>query len=332
VIRDFFAQKMTAVNHVLLELKFKLTDGHLHNALQTAIFPALASTIMPLVYQQNAEVDALILRTAAVIKGNPLPALDFLKVGPKLLQLLLQGVSNAGIFSSGSAPAAEGGNMAFDVPADCMHTPFWPVHRMLHSLCETPTPMKKLVIVNSAISLISSCVSLYSSNTIIVNGDDLLPLLTYCIAMSELQHPLSEMNFVAEFVTMGEPTSEQMYCLNLFEIALALMQQLQRDLPAIASHSITESDMASALALAASARPDDDDDDDESEDEVSSQSHNVTITIIFRTRRLDFSMCGVSSRLIALCSTRRLRVCSVPKSVFRADQSAATHRDVAQTH
>ena len=90
MIRDFFAQKMTAVNHVLQELKFKLTDGHLHNALQTAIFPALASTIMPLVYQQNAEVDALILRTAAVIKGNPLPALDFLKVGPKLLQLLLQ--------------------------------------------------------------------------------------------------------------------------------------------------------------------------------------------------------------------------------------------------
>jgi hypothetical protein len=269
VIRDFFSQKMTAVNGVLQEHKFKLSDGQLNHALQMAIFPSILSTIMPLVHQQNADMDALILRTAATIKGNQLPALDYLKVGPKLLHLLLQGVSNAGIFSSAQSPAADAGSgdMAFDVPADCMRLPFWPVYRMLYALCETPTPMKKLVIVNTAISLISSCVSLYSANAITLNGDDLLPILTYCVAMSGLQHPLAEMNFVAEFVTMGEPTSEQMFCLNQFEIALALMQQLQRDLPDIESHVISEGDIASALALAASSRPEDDDDDD-SEEEV----------------------------------------------------------------
>jgi hypothetical protein len=260
---------MTAVNGVLQEHKFKLSDGQLNHALQMAIFPSIFSTIMPLVHQQNADMDALILRTAATIKGNQLPALDYLKVGPKLLHLLLQGVSNAGIFSSAQSPAADAGSgdMTFDVPADCMRLPFWPVYRMLYTLCETPTPMKKLVIVNTAISLISSCVSLYSANAITLNGDDLLPILTYCVAMSGLQHPLAEMNFVAEFVTMGEPTSEQMFCLNQFEIALALMQQLQRDLPDIASHVISEGDIASALALAASSRPEDDDDDD-SEEEV----------------------------------------------------------------
>ncbi len=135
---------------------------------------------------------------------------------------------------------------------------------MLHTLSETSTPMKKLVILNTSIALISSCVSLYSSGTIVLNGDDLLPILVYCISMSDLTHPLSEMNFTAEFVQMGEPTSEQMYCLSLYEITLALMQQLHGDLPDIASHSVSASDLASAVAD--SAKSDDEDDSDEASD------------------------------------------------------------------
>jgi hypothetical protein len=136
---------------------------------------------------------------------------------------------------------------------------------MLSSLSDAATPMKKIVILNTSTALISSCVSLYSANSITLNGDDLLPLLAYCISMSDLKHPLSEMNFIAEFVQMGQPSSEQMYCMNLFEIALALMQQLHRDLPEIATHTVSASDIASAVTDS-SRRVDFDEDD--SDDEV----------------------------------------------------------------
>jgi hypothetical protein len=251
---------MTGVSLLLQELKFQLSDGHLHDALQSAVFPAISSIMMPLVHQQHAEADDLILKTAAVIKRTQLPALDYLKVGPKLLHMLVQGVSNNGIFSSATSESHGCALLSFDIPPDCSQLPFWPVYTMLHSMCEESTPMKKLVILNSAIELISSCVSLYSANTIVLNGDDLLPILVYCISMSDLKHPQSEMNFVAEFVQMGEPTSQQMYCLNVFEIALALMQQLHRDLPAIEKHSISAIDLASA---AAHSTADNDDDDSE---------------------------------------------------------------------
>jgi hypothetical protein len=134
---------------------------------------------------------------------------------------------------------------------------------MLGRLGEASTPMKKVVLLNASIALISSCVSLYSANAITLNGDDLLPLLVYCISMSDLKHPMSEMNFVAEFVEMGQPSSEQMYCMNLFEIALALMQQLHRDLPEIARHALSASDIASAVANCARRATGDYDSDDE---------------------------------------------------------------------
>jgi hypothetical protein len=264
VIRDFFAKKTAGVSELLQELKFQLSDGHVSDALQSAIFPAIASTMMPLVYLQNAEADELILKTAAVIKDTQLAALDYLKLGPKLLQILLHGVSNNGIFSSSTSLPDCDFAMPFEIPADCAHLPFWPVYIMLRSLSEACAPMKKVVILNASIALISSCVSFYSSNTITLNGDDLLPLLVYCISMSDLKHPLSEMNFIAEFVQTGQPSSEQMYCMNLFEIALALMQQLQRDLPEISRHTLSASDIASAVADAAKRG----DGDDESDDEV----------------------------------------------------------------
>ena len=265
VIRNFFAQKMTGVNLLLEELKFQLSDGHLNDALQSAVFPAIASTMMPLVRQQHSAADAIILKTAAVIRNTQLAALDYLKIGPKLLHLLTQGVSNNGIFSSTSV-APHDSALAFDVPAECMQLPFWPVYTLLCRLCEEPTPAKKLDILNASIELISSCVSLYSDSAIVLNGDDLLPILAYCISMSGMKHPLSEMSFVAEFAQMGEPSSQQMYCLNVFEIALALMQQLHRDLPAIEQHSISTSDLASAAAGSTVAN----DDDNISEEEEAS--------------------------------------------------------------
>lgn len=283
------------MNLLLQELKFQLSDGHLYDALQSAVFPAISSTMMPLVYQQNAETDELILKTAQVIKTAQLAALDFLKLGSKLLHLLLQGVSNNGIFTTTFADAEGHAALCFDIPAECTNLPFWPVYTMLRTLSETSTPMKKLVILNTSIALISSCVSLYSSGTIILNGDDLLPILVYCISMSDLTHPLSEMNFTAEFVQMGEPTSEQMYCLSLYEITLALMQQLHRDLPDIARHSISASDVASAVADSAKS-----DNEDDSPDEASD--------FCFSSSRGD--LCLIISTVCSFCrrsrSTRRI--------------------------
>jgi hypothetical protein len=266
VIRDFIGQKLSGVNLLLQDLKFKLSDGHLYHALQSAVFPPIASTLMPLVYKQNAASDDLILKTAAVVKEAQLPALDYLKLGPKLLGVLMQGVSNAGIVPSSQyseekhaeSASCIPAESALCIPAECMNLPFWPVYSLLRSLSETATPMKKLVVLNSSMTLISSCVSHYSANTITLSGDDLLPLLVFCISMSELKHPLSEMNFIAEFVQMGDPSSEQLYCLNLFEIALALMQQLHRDLGDISKHTISATGFAAAV------------DDDDTEEEVSS--------------------------------------------------------------
>jgi hypothetical protein len=91
---------MKGVNDLLQELKFQLSDGHVSDALQSAIFPAIACTMMPLVHQQNAEADQRILQTAAVIKDTQLAALDYLKLGRRLMHVLVQGVSNSGIFTS----------------------------------------------------------------------------------------------------------------------------------------------------------------------------------------------------------------------------------------
>ena len=286
---------MTGVNELLHELKFQLSDGHVSDALQSAIFPAIACTMMPLVHQQNAEADQRILQTGAVIKDSQLNALDYLKLGRRLMHVLMQGVSNSGIFMN--TPGSQGsqdGNAAipFEIPAECMQLPFWPVYTMLSTLSDAATPMQKIVVLNTSTALISSCVSLYSANAITLNGDDLLPLLAYCISMSNLKHPLSEMNFIAEFVQMDQPTSEQMYCMNLFEIALALMQQLHRDLPEIATHTVSASDVASAVADS-SRRVDDEDDSDE---EVSAL-RVCTCLLVFRSHVLRASFENLSAFL-----------------------------------